>query len=307
MDTTTTATIIGSGRDMTIKTEQFRKGIRATASSLSPISQPQKSSLSQTVKASMSTGNLSLTRNKISFGEVKTLVFEKEIDGQDEHQKNAVWYSKKEMKSIRKDLKKSIRKGELTRGLEQYDGDFGEENQQKRMNHVYSILDLQREQQQKGIYDDEGIQMLSRTMSVDHMAKARRLASMDSIEAFHEHQKIRNRILRTSSQDALDNLRKTLSVNVKSKRKGSSKRSISLDDIGPRRAAAARSSGGPEGKNTPFETLKQKPLDSNLLHRIMEDKRNEKMMVLTDEEAGTACLANPLLTDLLPTEPDIYK
>lgn len=123
-----------------------------------------------------------MTKNRISFGNSQTLLFEKEVE--DEAHKNAVWYSKGEIKSIRKDLKTSIQKGDISRGLEPYEGDMGLETKMKRLNHIRSILDLQKKQNAKGVQDDKGLQSLSRAMSSDDIRKAQKLASMDSTEAF---------------------------------------------------------------------------------------------------------------------------
>jgi hypothetical protein len=133
-------------------------------------------------KPALKTAPGGMKKNKISFGNSQTLLFEKTIE--DEEQKNAVWYSNKEMKTIRKDLKSCIKKGEITRGLEPYEGDMGLETKMKRLNHIRSILDLQREQQAKGVVDDKGLHMLSRALSSDDIRQAQKLASMDSTEAF---------------------------------------------------------------------------------------------------------------------------
>lgn len=128
--------------------------------------------------------------NRISFGNSQTLLFEKEVE--DDAQKNAVWYSQKEMKNIRKDLKTSIKKGEISRGLEPYEGDMGIETKMKRLNHIRSILDLQREQQVKGVNDEKGLHMLSRALSSDDIRQAQKLASMDSTEAFSVYKNEKN-------------------------------------------------------------------------------------------------------------------
>lgn len=268
-----------SSSDASSKAQQFLQGIKMNAPAprpcLSPARQRPKSSLSPQLKASSSTG--SLKRNTISFGEVKTLVFEKEIAGHDEDHKNSVWYSKQEMKTIRKDLKKSIKKGEISRGLEQYKGDFGEENKQKRLNHIYSILDLQREQQEKGIQDEQGFQMLSRAMSADDIGRARRLASMDSREAFQEYQKTNNHMIRTTSRNALDNFRKTIN--------GGAKSSSSLSRFGLG-ARAAGTEMGTAGKNATFGMPKKKDSGSNLLLQFMASKQSPKPA--SGHEAGVA-------------------
>jgi hypothetical protein len=274
---------VSSSSDASSKAVQFLQGIKMNPPPpgkpcLSPIRQRPKSSLSPQLKASMSTG--SLKRNKISFGEVKTLVFEKEIAGHDEDHKNSVWYSKQEMKSIRKDLKKSIKKGEISRGLEQYQGDFGEENKQKRLNHIYSILDLQREQQEKGIQDDRGFQMLSRAMSADDIGRARRLASMDSREAFQEYQKTNNHIIRTSSRNALDNFRKTIHSGDSSQSTSSSNGRFGFG------ARAAGTATGTAGKNATFGMPKKKDSGSNLLLQFMASKQKQK--AASGAQAGVA-------------------
>ena len=277
MNINTTTTM---GGDVSSKTEQFLKDIGVTTTKkkpcLSPVRQRPESSLSPRLKESMSMG--SMKPNKISFGEVKTLVFEKEVDSHDEAHKNAVWYSKNEMKSIRKDLKKSIRKGELTRGLEQYEEDFGDETKLKRLNHVYTILELQREQRERGIYDDKGFKMLSRAMSADHIAKARKLASMDSMEALHEHQANNNPIIRTSSRSALDNLRKSTLVNVDAKRKG--RFGFGVTALGHH--------GGTSGKNATFGTLKKKLSGPNLLLQYATSKQSGKRVTSAPGEAPVA-------------------
>ena len=287
MDRIMTTTVnSSSGSDARSKTEQFLKDICSTSRSTITTSPRPKSSLSPKIKVSVSTG--SLKGNKISFGEVRTLVFEKEIDGHDQDHKNTVWYSKEDLKSIRKDLKKSIRKGELSRGLEKYEGDFGKENQKKRLHHVYSILDLQRQQQEKGVYDDDEFQMLSRTMSASHIERARRLASMDSTEAFHEYQKTTNHIIRTSSRNALDNFRKTLSVQADIHTKGRTNRRSSIGCYGFDAANAGSGQGVPAGKNATFETLKNKSSEPNLLLQRMASKQQGKMMPTVPGVAGVA-------------------
>jgi len=151
-----------------------------SAPSLKPALSPKRSSK----------GTVGGMRKNISFGNNQTLLFEKDIENDDEEAKNTVWYSKKEMKSIRKDLKKSIKKGEISRGLETYAGDFGAENKLKRINHMKSILALQNAQKECGIQDEMGLQSLSRSLSADNLRKARQLASLDSTQAFEEYQEI---------------------------------------------------------------------------------------------------------------------
>jgi len=140
-----------------------------------------------------------MRRNKISFGASSTVLFEKEIEGE-EHQ-NAVWYSQKEMKTIRKDLKKSIRKGEISRGLEQYEGDMGTQNKQDRLNHIRRILELQDQQDQTGVKDDKSFSLLSRSMSADNMKKAQMLASRDSTDAFAEYKNSNSPFLKAKKKD----------------------------------------------------------------------------------------------------------
>ena len=140
-----------------------------------------------------------MKRNKISFGNSSTVLFEKEIEGE-EHQ-NAVWYSQKEMKTIRKDLKKSIKKGEISRGLEQYEGDMGAKNKQDRLNHIRKILELQDQQDRSGVKDDRGFASLSRSMSADNMKKAQMLASRDSTDAFAEYKNLNTPFLKAKKDD----------------------------------------------------------------------------------------------------------
>ncbi|CAB9507637.1 expressed unknown protein [Seminavis robusta] len=248
---------------------------------LSPISRPKASlspKMKSGLKSSQSTG--CLKRNKISFGSPQMLVFEKDIDNEDEEHKNSVWYSKKEMKSIRKDLKKSIKKGEITRGLEQYEGDMGTENKQKRLNHIYSILDLQREQQEQGIQCDKSLQMLSRAMSADDIGRARRLASMDSTEAFSEYTKTQSSMIRTSSRNALDNFRKTVVKN-------NSKLALAqANGLGP-----SSSSQGGGGKNATFGSStgrRKKSGGPNLLLAAMANRKKATPPAQPGAQAGVA-------------------
>ena len=140
-----------------------------------------------------------MKRNKISFGNSQTVLFEKEIEGE-EHQ-NAVWYSQKEMKSIRKDLKKEIRKGEISRGLEQYEGDMGAKNKADRLNHIRKILELQAQQDREGIRDESSFSALSRSMSADNMKKAQMLASRDSSDALAEYKNLKSPFLTNKNKN----------------------------------------------------------------------------------------------------------
>ncbi|CAB9524315.1 expressed unknown protein [Seminavis robusta] len=165
---------------------------------------PTKPALKKSVN---STG--ALQRNKISFGGTETLVFEKEIGDQDH--KNAVWFSDKEMKAIRKDIRSSVKKSEITRGLECHADT--KETRFKRQQHRQGILNLHREQRRVGMENAETLHYLSRATSADDLNRALRLASMDSTQAFQEHlQTPKTCITRTSSGKALDNLRKTINV-----------------------------------------------------------------------------------------------
>ena len=156
-------------------------------------------------KNSPKTGGMK--KNKISFGSSQTMLFEKELE--DESHKNAVWYSSKEMKNIRKDLKTSIKKGDISRGLEPYEGDMGLETKMKRLNHMRSILDLQKEQQAKGVKDEKGLHMLSRALSSDDIRQAMKLASLDSNEAFSVHKSQRQNSEYMKAKNAKEYAKKT--------------------------------------------------------------------------------------------------
>lgn len=157
-----------------------------------------------------------MKRNKISFGNSQTVLFEKEIEGE-EHQ-NAVWYSQKEMKSIRKDLKKEIRKGEITRGLEQYEGDMGAKNKQDRLNHIRKILELQEQQDRNGVRDDKSFSLLSRSMSADNMKKAQMLASRDSSDALAEYKNLKSPFLNKNKNHDLVKQTAGLSLSRKNRK-----------------------------------------------------------------------------------------
>lgn len=157
-----------------------------------------------------------MKRNKISFGNSQTVLFEKEIEGE-EHQ-NAVWYSQKEMKSIRKDLKKEIRKGEISRGLEQYEGDMGAKNKQDRLNHIRKILELQEQQDRNGVRDDKSFSLLSRSMSADNMKKAQMLASRDSSDALAEYKNLKSPFLNKNKNHDLVKQTAGLSLSRKNRK-----------------------------------------------------------------------------------------
>lgn len=184
-------------------------------SKLSPRSN-LKSNLSSSklsgLKSNLSSGKLSgkgkdagMKKNRISFGNSHTLLFEKDVED-DEQSKNAVWYSQKEMKTIRKDLKTSIKQGDISRGLEQYEGDMGLETKMKRLNHIRSILDLQKDQQAKGVSGEKGLHQLSRALSSDDIRQAQKLASKDSTEAFSVY---KNSKLPTKARNAKEYAKKT--------------------------------------------------------------------------------------------------
>jgi len=153
-----------------------------------------------------------MKRNKISFGTSSTVVFEKEIE--DEEHQNAVWFSQKEMKGIRKDLKKSIKKGEITRGLEHYEGDMGKTNKQYRLNHIRQILELQAEQERSGVKDDKGFALLSKSLSADNLRKAQLLASRDSSDAFAEYQKDKSNAVFLKSKKNEDFAKQTAGLSL---------------------------------------------------------------------------------------------
>lgn len=158
---------------------------------------------------SRSTGNLAGVTRNISFGSNKTMVFQKQIDNDDEEHKNSVWFSHKEMKGIKKDLRESIKKGDFSRGLEQYQG--GGSSREKRESHTRAILRLQQQQRNAGIQNDESMGIMSRALSKEDLQKAQALASKDSVQAFQEHSKTpATCITRTSSAKALDNFRKNM-------------------------------------------------------------------------------------------------
>lgn len=241
----------------------YVQGIGKVKPCLSPV-RPRGglSTRSSGMKGSKSMGQLK--RNKISFGDTSTLLFEKDIDDDDEEHKNAVWFSKTEMKSIRKDLKKSIKQGEITRGLEQYEGDMGAGNKEKRLNHIYSILDLQKEQQDKGIQCDKSLQMLSRAMSANDIGRARQLASMDSTQALTEYTNTNSHVIRTSSRLALDNFRKQMDQKSGGGRKGNATFGSS--------SGTGRSRGG----NATFGTNAKKKPVQNLLFQALAKKKQSR-------------------------------
>jgi len=156
------------------------------------------------LKTVASTGHL-LNRNRISFGSNSILVFEKQIADHDEDHKNTVWFSHKEMEAIRNDVRSSVKRGELDRGLESRSRDT-------RIQHTASILKVHREHRRWGITNDgECLHLLSRAMSHDDIALAQKLASVDSHEALQEHLSTPETCLtRTSSKLALDNFQRTM-------------------------------------------------------------------------------------------------
>jgi hypothetical protein len=111
-------------------------------------------------------------------------VFEGYADGEVE----AVWYTSKEMKSIRQDMMLDVRNESFnSRGLELFDAEVFSSSKKRRRNYVKSILSLQTEHRSMGLADETGLQRLGVTLSMDDLKQAQFRASQDSIEAFQVH------------------------------------------------------------------------------------------------------------------------
>lgn len=177
---------------------------------LSPIPRPMPKQSSFKLKKQNSTPSLSLRPNKISFGNNDTRVFEKEIE--DERHRNECWFSEDEMNGMRQNIRTKVRRGQIERGLECH-ADSSRRN--KKLDHIYAILSLQHKHKQNmaaGGDLQKGLSLMSRAMSLEDMRKARDLAKNDSSQALLEYQKMgEDEVMkRTSSRNALDNLKKAL-------------------------------------------------------------------------------------------------
>ena len=110
------------------------------------------------------------------------------FEGYDDCEMDAVWYTSKEMKSIRQDMMFELKNEScIRRGLELFDAEVSSSSKERRRNYVKSILSLQTEHRSMGLTDETGLQRLGVTLSKDDLKQAQFRASQDSIEAFQLH------------------------------------------------------------------------------------------------------------------------
>ncbi|CAB9524514.1 expressed unknown protein [Seminavis robusta] len=145
--------------------------------------------LKSILRGSSSARSLKLTdkeRNEdnVSFGEDTYMSYVVDLS---ETYRGELHFTHNEILAIRKEMKEEFLQRGYSRGLEKCVDDACGDTRERRMNHVRSILSLQREHDCDGIDDKRGIQILSSTLSQFDISEAQLRASRDSLEAFKLH------------------------------------------------------------------------------------------------------------------------
>lgn len=110
-------------------------------------------------------------RKNISFGKISVV----ELEEESEEEAKKSWYSSGDLQKMRK------KEDKKNTALPFHDTSLREQ----RRNYLVSMLSLQLEQQELGVKDDKGLQMMSRTLTKNSVKNAQLRASIDSVAVFH--------------------------------------------------------------------------------------------------------------------------